>query len=197
MKGYIEMNESNIASKKSTFLSVKNISIIAVMTAVTCILGPLSLPIGVVPISLTNFAIYISLYALGMKRGTISYLVYVLIGFVGVPVFSNFSGGAGKLLGPTGGYIFGFIFMAIISGFFIDKWCRNIPLCMLGMILGIMVTYLFGTVWLSYEANMTMKSALAAGVWPFIPGDLIKMLIAAIIGPKLRSQLKSANVLVD
>ena len=90
------------------------ITVTALMTAVTCILAPLSIPIGPVPISLTNLAIYISLYLLGWKRGTISYLIYLLIGLVGIPVFSGFTGGPAKLAGPTGGYIIGFIAMAII-----------------------------------------------------------------------------------
>ena len=76
----------------------------AFMAAVTCILAPLSIPIGPVPISLTNLAIYLSLYLLNWKRGTISYCLYLLIGLAGLPVFSGFSGGIGKLAGPTGGY---------------------------------------------------------------------------------------------
>ena len=71
-------------------------TVTALMTAVTCILAPLSIPIGPVPISFTNLAIYLSLYLLGWKRGTISYLVYLLIGLVGVPVFSGFTGGLDK-----------------------------------------------------------------------------------------------------
>jgi uncharacterized membrane protein len=68
----------------------------AVAAAVLCVLGPLSIPIGIVPISFTNFALFISLYALGMKNGTYGYIIYLLIGLTGVPVFSNFSGGIGK-----------------------------------------------------------------------------------------------------
>lgn len=84
----------------------------ALMTAVTCILAPLSVPIGPVPISFTNLAIYLSLYLLDWKRGTLSYFLYLLIGFAGLPVFSGFTGGVAKLAGPTGGYIVGFIPMA-------------------------------------------------------------------------------------
>ena len=94
----------------------------AVAAAVLCVLGPLSIPIGIVPISFTNFALFISLYALGMKNGTYGYIIYLLIGLTGVPVFSNFSGGIGKLLGPTGGYLIGMIFTAVIAGLFIDRF---------------------------------------------------------------------------
>ena len=102
----------------------KEITLIGLMTAVTCIAGPLSLPLpfSPVPISLTNLAIYFSVYILGMRRGTISYLVYLLLGFVGLPVFSAFTSGPAKLFGPTGGYLIGFIFMALICGYCIDRW---------------------------------------------------------------------------
>ena len=111
------------------------ITVTALMTAVTCILAPLSIPIGPVPISLTNLAIYISLYLLGWKRGTISYLIYLLIGLVGIPVFSGFTGGPAKLAGPTGGYIIGFIAMAIIAGLVIDHFHQP-WLQLIGMIVG-------------------------------------------------------------
>lgn len=89
------MNQTNTVSAPRT--KTYEITITALMAAVTCILAPLSIPIGPVPISFTNLAIYLSLYLLGWKRGTISYLVYLLIGLVGVPVFSGFTGGIGKL----------------------------------------------------------------------------------------------------
>ena len=125
--------------------SITQIAVIGVMTAVICILAPFSLPIGPVPISFTNLAIYIALYVLGMKRGTISYLIYLLIGLVGVPVFSGFTGGPQKLFGPTGGYLIGFIPMAVIAGIVIDKCMKKWYFCLLAMIAGTWVCYLFGT----------------------------------------------------
>ncbi|NLK72941.1 MAG: biotin transporter BioY [Clostridiales bacterium] len=174
--------------------NVYKMSIIAVMAAVICILGPLSIPIGPVPISFTNLAIFISLYTLGMKKGTMSYIIYMFIGFVGVPVFSGFSSGPSKLLGPTGGYLIGFILMALIAGFFIDKYFDKIYLCFAGMVLGDIVCYIVGTAWLAYQANMSLSAALAVGVIPFIPGDLVKILISAWIGPKIRKRLIKAGL---
>jgi biotin transport system substrate-specific component len=98
------------------------------------------------------------------------------------------------LLGPTGGYIIGFLFMALIAGFFIDKFINNRYLCFVGMLLGTAVCYLFGTVWLSYQANMSTGAALAAGVIPFIPGDLVKIAVAAFIGPQIRKRLIKVNL---
>ena len=153
----------------------------AFMAAVTCILAPHSIPIGPVPISLTNLAIYLSLYLLNWKRGTISYCLYLLIGLAGLPVFSGFSGGIGKLAGPTGGYIIGFIPMAIIA------WIQ-----LLGMIIGTAVCYVFGTAWFCMQAGYTVSAALAVCVIPFIPGDLIKMVIALTIGPVIRQRTETA-----
>ena len=100
------------------YFTTKRMALIGVMTAVTCILGPFSIPLpfSPVPISFTNLAIYLAAYVLGMKACTVSYLIYMLLGMVGVPVFSGFTAGVGKLAGPTGGYLVGFILMALIVG---------------------------------------------------------------------------------
>ena len=149
-------------------ISTSTIAMIALMTAVTCILGPLSVPIGPVPISLTNLAIYFTVILLGWKKGTVSYVIYLLIGLVGVPVFSSFSAGPAKLFGPTGGYLIGFIFLAMISGWFIEKFPGKRVMYFVGMVLGTAVCYALGTAWLAYEAEMTFQAALMAGVIPFI-----------------------------
>lgn len=176
---------------------ITNLTLIGLMAAVTCILGPLSIviPISPVPISFTNLAIYFTVILLGGKKGTICYLVYLLIGFVGVPVFSGFTSGPAKLLGPTGGYLIGFIFMAMISGFFVDKFSGKIYMYVLGMMLGTIVTYALGTAWLAYQANMTFGQALFAGVIPYIIGDIVKIIIATILGSTIKKQVKRAGYL--
>lgn len=180
--------------EKTKKINTRQLTMIGVTTAIICILGPLSLPIGIVPISLTNLAIYFAIYALGGKRGTLSYIVYLFIGLVGLPVFSGFSGGLPKLLGPTGGYLIGFIFIAFISGIFVDKFPNKNYMCFLGMVLGTIVTYIFGTSWLAYEAHIGFNKALAVGVLPFIPGDIVKIIIALLIGPQIRKRLISAGL---
>ena len=169
-------------------------AVTALMTAVTCILAPLSIPIGPVPISLTNLVIYFSLFILGTKKGTISYLIYLLIGLVGIPVFSSFTSGPGKLFGPTGGYLIGFIPLALIAGFFINHFRNKKALCFLGMILGTAVCYALGTAWLAVQAHMGFQAALMAGVIPFLPGDFIKMILALLIAPQIRKQLDAAGL---
>lgn len=168
----------------------------AVMTAVICVLAPLSIPIGPVPISFTNLAIFLALYLLGWKMGTASCITYLLIGMAGIPVFSGFTGGIGKLLGPTGGYIIGFIFMALLAGLMIDKF-RSPAAHFLGLLAGTTVCYALGTAWFCFEAHSTLKSALALCVFPFIPADLLKIILAMVFGPKLRERLVQANLLAE
>lgn len=172
-------------------MKTKELTLIGLMTAVTCILGPLSIPMpfSVVPISFTNLAIYFTVFLLGWKKGTISYLIYLLIGVVGVPVFSGFSGGIGKIAGPTGGYLAGFLLLAIISGLFIEKFRGKIYMYALGMVLGLAVTYLLGTTWLAYQLGLTFKEGLFMGVIPYIPGDIVKIAAALILGPILRKNV--------
>ena len=180
------MSDITAKSNAKSGLTVSQIAVIGVMTAATCVLAPLSLPIGPVPISLTNLVIYFSLYTLGTMKGTISYLVYLLLGLVGLPVFSGFSGGPAKVAGPTGGYLVGFVFLTVIAGFFVEHFKGKLSFAVLGMVLGTSVCYLFGTIWLSMQLNIGFVAGLGVGVFPYIPGDLVKIAIACIIGPKIR-----------
>ena len=181
------MNQRLTASQAE---KTKKITMIGLMTAVTCILGPLSLPLpfSPVPITLTNFAVFLSIYILGMKYGTISLLIYLALGTIGLPVFSSFSGGLGKLAGPTGGYLFGFIFLALIHGFFMLRFHKK-TFSSIGMI----ACYLFGTIWLALHMSLTFKAALMIGVIPYLPGDAVKIALAAIIGPKLSSAIQKTQ----
>ena len=187
------MNQRLTASQAE---KTKKITMIGLMTAVTCILGPLSLPLpfSPVPITLTNFAVFLSIYILGMKYGTISLLIYLALGTIGLPVFSSFSGGLGKLAGPTGGYLFGFIFLALIHGFFMLRFHKKTFASIIGMTLGMIACYLFGTIWLALHMNLTFKVALMIGVIPYLPGDLLKTILALILAPALKKRLLPAFV---
>ena len=168
-------------------IKTKQMVLIALMTAVTCVLGPLSIPLpfSPVPISLTNFAIFLAIFVLGMKNGTISFIIYLLLGAVGVPVFPSFRGGLQVLAGPTGGYLIGFIFLALIMGFALDHFDRKLVPTIIGMIIGMAVCYAFGTVWLAKLLSLSFKEGLMMGVIPYLAGDVAKIIIAAIVGPKL------------
>ena len=187
------MSDITAKSNAKSSLTVSQIAVIGVMTAATCVLAPLSLPIGPVPISLTNLVIYFSLYTLGTMKGTISYLVYLLLGLVGLPVFSGFTSGPGKLFGPTGGYLIGFIFLALIQGFAMKYFDRKLIPTIIGMLIGMAVCYIFGTVWLAKLMSLSFKEGLFMGVIPYLPGDAVKIIIAVIVGPKLYAATKKVR----
>ena len=155
-------------------IKTKQMVLIALMTAVTCVLGPLSIPLpfSPVPISLTNFAIFLAIFVLGMENGTISFIIYLLLGAVGVPVFSSFRGGLQVLAGATGGYLIGFIFLALIMGFALDHFDRKLVPTIIGMIIGMAVCYAFGTVWLAKLLSLSFKEGLMMGVIPYLAGDV-------------------------
>lgn len=196
-KEHISKYEEDNETKAQKKLDVKTLTLTGAMAAFICVLGPLSIPLPVspVPISLGTLAVYFAMYVLGMKKGVMSCCIYLLLGFAGMPVFTAYTGGIAKVLGPTGGYLIGYIFMAVIGGLFIDRWKGAIAFSLIGIMLGTVVMYAFGTLWLSYQAGMGFGAALAAGVLPFIPGDLAKILIAMIVGRQVRSRLNRAGYL--
>lgn len=165
------------------------------MTAITCILAPLSIPLpfSPVPISLTNLVIFISVFILGMKDATISFLIYLLLGSVGLPVFASFHAGLSVLAGPTGGYLIGFIFLALIQGFAMKYFDRKLIPTIIGMLIGMAVCYIFGTVWLAKLMSLSFKEGLFMGVIPYLPGDAVKIIIAVIVGPKLYAATKKVR----
>ncbi len=176
-------------------ISVKELTLVALMSALICVIAPFSIPIGPVPISLVIFAMHLSTVLLGGKLAILSCIVYLLLGAFGLPVFASFNAGVAYIAGPTGGYLVGFIFMILISGVFISKYKGNIKMYILGMILGTLIDYLFGTVWFSYQQNTTFLKSLMICVVPFVIADLIKIIVAAIIGEIIRKQLVKAAIL--
>lgn len=182
-------------SDNQKLFTTSRMALTALMTAIICILGPIALPIPVspVPISLQNMLVFFSVAILGWKLGTVSYILYLLLGLVGLPVFSGYSAGAGKLFGPTGGYLLGFIVMAIIGGICFEKFENKLVL-ILGLIVSAIICNLIGTLWLAQQAGLTFNQALMAGVVPYIPGDLVKIILAAIFGPMLKKRIKMAGL---
>ena len=167
-------------------IKTQNITLIALMSAILCIIGPFVIPIGMVPMSLTNLVIYLTIILLDKKRATISVAVYLLIGFVGLPVFAGFTGGAGKLLGPTGGYLMGYLVLSLVAGMILEKVERA---KMLALSMGTIGLYLIGTLWLMFQSKLSFMSALTVGVLPFVVFDVIKILIAVVLGNSIRKRM--------
>ena len=170
------------------------LAMVAVMAAVMAVVSPFTLPIGPVPITLANLVVYLSVYILGWKKSCIATLVYILLGAVGMPVFSGFAGGLGKLVGPTGGYIIGYLPQAIITGLFILKFPKNRWMQLLGMVIAGIVLYAFGTAWFCALTGKGLVAALGLCVIPFLPGDFAKAVIAMVVGPMIRDRLDKAGL---
>ena len=181
---------------KNSGLPINRIVLISLMTAIICVVSPFAIvvPISPVPLSLSTFAIYLTIIILGGKDVVISVALYVMIGFVGLPVFTGFSGGAAKIMGPTGGYIIGYIFLALVSTLVIDEKAKYFKM-FLGLALGTIVLYIFGTLWLAKESNMSFKAALLAGVLPFVVGDIMKIILSILIGVKVRERLLKSGII--
>ena len=174
----------------SKTFSVQKMAIIALMTAVLCILAPISIPVFIspVPISLGVLAVYLTAYVLSPLDATISVIIFILLGTFGLPVFSGYSGGLSKLVGPTGGYIIGFLFTVYISSLFIHMK-KGIIFDVIGMITGLALCYILGTIWFSYQQGKGFIASLLLCVVPFLIGDAIKIIVAVILGTQLYKRL--------
>ena len=174
-------------------MKTKQLVRIALMAAVLCVLAPWKIPVGPIPITLASFGVYLAAGVLGPLEGTIAVVVYVLLGAVGVPVFSGFTGGAGCLLGLTGGYILGYIPCAAVSGLLMG---RNAPLWRraLALVAGTAVLYALGTAMYCIQSGKALAAALAACVLPFLPLDAVKIAVCAVALPllwRLRSRVEA------
>ena len=150
----------------------------------------ISIP-AAVPFTLQTFGVFIAVGVLGGKRGSLSVLVFILLGAIGIPVFANFSGGIGVLAGPTGGYIIGFLFSALLMWAMEKLPGKKSVMQIVSMIAGLIVCYAFGTVWFvivygRMNGPIGFTAALASCVVPFIIPDIIKIALAYVLSRKLR-----------
>lgn len=178
--------------EKGKLFSVRSMVFTAVFAALICVAAPFSIQVGPIPITFATFAIYLAGAILGGKRGVAAVIVYILLGAVGLPVFSGFNGGLGALLGPTGGYIIGYIPLVLITGIFAEMNSKKHWTMIIGMILGTAALYTFGTAWYMILTGNTLAVSLTRCALPFIPGDGIKIACVAAIALPLKSKLNSA-----
>ncbi len=158
------------------------LALTAVCTALVCVVAPFSIPLpGDVPLSMANFVLLLATCLLGERLGFLCCVAYLLLGIAGVPVFAGFGAGLGMLIGPTGGYLVGYVPMVVLAGVFSGR--------VTGLVLGILADYVFGTVWLWHTSGVPLVAACIAGVVPFVPGDVIKIILLYLLVPKLRVRL--------
>lgn len=163
--------------KKMRVLDLLLCSLFAALSAILC---QISIPIGVVPINLTHISLFIAGGLLGAKYGTISQIIFVALGAIGVPVFSGFSGGIGAIVGPRGGFVISYILCTLVVGLIIDKFGKSIKVLILAMLCGLIVTYLCGITWFMYITNTGLVSALLICMFPFLLGDALKVVVSII-----------------
>lgn len=183
---------------------VRNMCFIALMAAVMCIASPIAVPIGPIPITLATLCVYLAGALLGGAKGTMAVVVYILLGVVGLPVFSGYSGGFAKVAGVTGGYIVGYIPCVAIVGFAVDKlgekklsiggakfsWIYPVS-----MIVGTIALYALGTIWFMIQSGNTLGASMGMCVIPFLPGDALKIVAATVLGVACRSRLRAMGIL--
>ncbi|MBQ4381876.1 MAG: biotin transporter BioY [Oscillospiraceae bacterium] len=170
-------------------ITVKDMTLCALFAALLAVIAPFSINIGPIPISLATFIVYLTGVVIGAWRGTVAVLVYLLLGAVGLPVFSNFAGGLQKLVGVTGGYLIGYLPCVFLTGLFADRFEKP-WLWALGMAAGTAVLYAVGTAWFCFVSGSGLVQALGVCVVPFLPGDAIKIAAAALLGVTLRMIVK-------
>ncbi|MCR4435276.1 MAG: biotin transporter BioY [Clostridiales bacterium] len=179
-------------------LSTKQMIVIGLFTAITAIFSQISLkiPLSPVPVTLQTLAVFLSAIILGSKCGMLSQIVYILIGAAGVPVFSNFESGIGVLFGYKGGFLISFPIMAYVMGLILEKRKRFTPFAIVpALTAGMAVCYTIGAFWLALVLKTSAVKAVTAAVIPFIPFDLVKIIIAAILGYQVRNSLIKTNLL--
>ena len=155
-----------------------------------CVCSWINIPMTV-PFTLQTFAIPAVLLILGKKRGTIATIVYVLMGAIGIPVFAGFTGGLAILLGNTGGYIIGFIFIALIYTAAVKIFGEKKGVKIISLIAGLIVCYAFGTAWFMYiylkdTGEVGLFSVLTWCVLPYIVPDLVKIFLAILISDRVK-----------
>ena len=169
---------------------VVDLTYMAVGAALTAVCSWISIP-STVPFTLQTFAVFCVLSLLGGKRGTVSIVIYILLGAVGMPVFAGFTGGIGILLGTTGGYIIGFILMGLLFWLAEHFFGDALPVRIVSMLAGLLVCYAFGTGWFLWvyarqSGAVGIGTALSWCVLPFILPDLAKMALAVGIAGRVK-----------
>ena len=178
-------------------MKLKDLIYISIMTAVICICSWITIPMTI-PFTMQTFAVFATLLILGGRNGTISIIIYILLGLAGLPVFSGFNGGIGVIAGPTGGFIISFVLMGIIY-LILDLLMKNIKHNTIKRIMilsaGLILCYTAGTVWFVAFGYGNILTALTVCVLPFVLPDAAKMALAVYIGGKIRyNQQKGEEV---
>ncbi|MCM1314150.1 MAG: biotin transporter BioY [Prevotella sp.] len=177
----------NIVSRK--FLTTREMVLIAMFSAVIAVCSWISVP-TTIPFTLQTFGVFSTMNILGGKKGFFAILVYILLGAVGMPVFSGFSAGISALMSYSGGYIWGFLFLALVY-WFAEKFSgRKLIVQVISLIIGMMVCYLCGTLWFMYVTKSTFLYGLSACVVPYVLFDALKLILALFVSERVKKYVR-------
>ena len=185
---------------RRSFSRVSTIVLVALMALLTAVGAQVAIPLPFtpVPITLQVLMVVLSGFLLGVRRGASAQLSYLILGAVGAPVFAGFTGGLGHLLGPTGGYLFSYPFAAAVAGLAFPvvasaatgaaRWWAVAVATVTGL-LGLVMIYAFGAVWLAFVLQLSAGVAVAQGVLPFVTVDMAKVVLAALVAARVAPKL--------
>lgn len=167
----------------------------ALFAAIIAVLAQITIPLPLVPITGQTLAIGLAATILGAKYGTLSVLIYLIMGAIGLPVFAQMSGGLGILFGPTGGFLIAFIPTAFIIGLFLEIKDFTLKNAIIANLIGTFLSLFIGTVWLKIIVQLTWSAAFLTGFLPFIAVGILKAFLAAWAGIIVRQRLASNNLI--
>ena len=162
----------------------------SLMAALTAVGAYIYVPIGPVPIILSTLFVILSGLLLGSRWGLTSMALYLLVGAIGLPVFSGGKGGFAHFMGPTGGYLFGYLVASWITGFISERSPGRMILDIFAVIIGSLALYALGVPWLKLVTHMSWTKALMVGVLPFLIGDAIKACVVVVLARSVRPIIK-------
>lgn len=172
-------------------INIRQMTLISLFAALTAVGAFISIPIYPVPLTLQTLFTLLAAMTLGSVMGASSQIIYVLLGVIGLPVFAGFKAGIGILFGPTGGFLFGFVISAYVIGKIIEvKKEKNIFYYLVAGLIGTIILYIIGITQLSLVTGIGIKKAIAVGMLPFLPGDILKIIAASFIASKLKTAIK-------
>ena len=176
------------------FVLTQRIVLAALFAALMAVCSQIQIPLPMVPINLALFAVHLCGALLGAKWGALSISAYVLLGLVGAPVYAGFASGPAALFGKTGGYILGYILSAFLVGLLSRRIGFTFKGLCLSMLVGVVACYAFGTVWFMAVTGLNLMTSLAYCVIPFLPGDAVKIALAALLALRLKKPLQALGL---
>ncbi len=172
-----------VLGQRSARSWVRDAVLVVLFSGFVALTAQIKIPVGAVPFTLQTLGVLLTGAVLGSRRGALTLGVYAVEGAIGLPVFAGGAFGVPYMLGPTGGYLIGFIAAAWLVGALAERgWDRRLPLAALAMVLGNLVIYAFGVAWLAVVLG-SLSKAIMGGVVPFLLGDLAKIALAAVVLP--------------